>query len=90
MFIDPSARVYRMMEHMTRLTHESLKGFDIPNKPAGMVVVTENRKLMRKGMKRMLSGGMEYMGINNNNQDVWYWGFDKPSFPEGKGPETKD
>jgi hypothetical protein len=55
-----------------------------------MVVVTENRKLMRKGMKRMLSGGMEYMGINNNNQDVWYWGFDKPSFPEGKGPETKD
>ena len=91
MFIEPSARVFGMMEYMTQLTHLSLKKISIPNKPDGMVVVTENQKLMRKGMKRMLRrSGLEYIGINNNNQDVWYWGFDKPSFPDGKGPQAED
>lgn len=82
MFIQPNDRVYGMMEYMTQMTHEALKNMDIPNKPDGMVIITENIKLMRKGMKRMLGrSGLEYIGINNSNQDVWYWGFDKPSFP---------
>jgi hypothetical protein len=88
MFIQPSDRVFGMMEYMTQLTHQSLKDADIPNKPDGMVVVTENTKLMRKGMKRMLRrSNLEYIGVNNNNQDVWYWGFDKQSFPRNSENE---
>lgn len=81
MFIQPVDRVYGMMEFMTQLTHESLKPVSIPNKPEGMVVITENPKLMRKGMRRMLAkSGLEYVGKDKQQQDIWYWGFDKPSF----------
>ncbi|NOY17759.1 MAG: hypothetical protein GXP23_12735 [Gammaproteobacteria bacterium] len=85
MFIEPGSRVYGMMEFMTQMTHESLKNFNMPDKPEGMIVITENPKLMRKGMRRMLArSGLEYIGKDNSQQDTWYWGFDKPSLPGRK------
>lgn len=83
MFIDPADRVYGMMKFMVQITHETLKNIDLANKPDGMVVITENAKLMRKGMYRMLErGGMDYIGKDNRQQDIWYWSFNKPSFIE--------
>ena len=85
MFIQPADRVYGMMEFMTQMTHQSLKDFNMQNKPDGMVVITENPKLMRKGMQRMLArSGLEYIGKDAQQQDIWYWGFDKPSLPGRK------
>ena len=78
MFIQPSDRVFGMMSSMTGDTYEFLKNHSMPNKPAGLVLVTENKKLMRKGMRKVIKGlGFVYIGEDNQQQDVWLGKFEE-------------
>lgn len=72
MFIEPSHRRPGMMRHITNSTRDYLKQLSIPNKPGNMVIVTENPKLMRPGLRRMLrSNGYVYLGKTPQQLDVW-------------------
>lgn len=54
-------------------TRNLLGAFRHPDaEPAGMLIVTENRKLMRPGLKRLLERhGYEYRGRERRGLDVW-------------------
>jgi hypothetical protein len=52
LFIRPGDRVYGMMKYMTAVTRDYLRDRPGADKPLGVVVITENRKLMRPGIKR--------------------------------------
>jgi len=76
MFIEPGSRVYGMMIFFTDKTYEFLRAYEMPNKPAGLVIITENRKLMRKGTSRALRRlGFEFIGKDQQQQDIWLGGF---------------
>lgn len=71
MFIQPSDRVAELMRVMTNATYDILRACNVPDKPAGMVFVSENRKLMRAGMRRkLLVHGYEFVGQNDRGQDI--------------------
>lgn len=74
MFIGPAHRVHGMMEFMTARTRDFLR--DRENAPAeqcdGVIVITENTKLMRPGIKRRLRHiGFQYAGKNPKGLDIW-------------------
>ena len=72
MFVQPGDRDYGLTRLITVKTYEFLKQYQVEHKPAGLVIVTENRKLMRKGMRRLLArNGFEYVGQDRRGQDVW-------------------
>jgi len=72
MFIRPPDRVPGMMRHMTALTRDHLRGLDVPDKPRGVIIVTENPKLMRRGMRRVLERlEFTYVGATAKGQDIW-------------------
>ena len=61
-----------MMRFMTQKAWRLLRGMEITNKPWGLVIVTENRKLMRRGMCEMLKkSGYQLLGLNDKQQHVW-------------------
>ena len=72
LFIRPGDRVYGMMKYMTAATRDYLRDRADPGKPLGVVVITENRKLMRRGIKREFrridfrSAGKTPLGL-----DIW-------------------
>ncbi len=71
MFIQPADRVAELMRVMTNTTYDLLRARQIPDRPAGMVFVSENRKLMRRGMRRkLLTHGYEFIGQNKLGQDI--------------------
>ena len=72
MFIQPADRVPGMMRFMTIKAYEILKEFEMDDKPLGIVIVTENQKLMRRGMRALL-GRMGYRnaGTDHRGLDVW-------------------
>jgi hypothetical protein len=72
MFIQPPDRVPGMMRVMTLWAFEVLRDAAMPNRPAGMVIMTENPKLMRRGMRAMIErGGWRHLGQSRQRQDVW-------------------
>lgn len=72
MFIQPADRVPGMMRFMTVKAYEILKDCEMDNKPAGIVIVTENEKLMRPGMRALLGRiGYEPVGTDHRGLDVW-------------------
>ena len=72
MFIQPGDRVYGMMAFVTAATRDFLRDLDVPNKPVGVVIITENRKIMRKGMRRVLQRiGFTLVGKTHAGLDVW-------------------
>ena len=72
MFVQPGDRDYGLTKLITVQTYDFLKQYQVENKPAGLVIITENRKLMRKGLRRLLSRiGFEYVGQDRQGQDVW-------------------
>ena len=78
MFIQPNYRRPGMMRKVTEVTGSYLKALDLFNKPAGLVIVTENPKLMRPGMRRVITRlGYEYMGKTKQNLDLWKSDFQK-------------
>lgn len=76
MFIRPDDRVPGMMRFITLRTRDALQAEYAPGQPLGMVIVTENPKLMRPGMKRMFArNGFKYLGRGPRGNDLWLSAF---------------
>jgi hypothetical protein len=73
MFLRCEHRRPHLMREGTNAARDFLRGFRHPHaNPAGMLIVTENRKLMRPGMKRYLERhGYQYRGRDPRGLDVW-------------------
>ena len=72
MFIQPEDRIPGMMWEVTTRTFEVLQAHPVPGKPPGIIIVTENPKLMRPGMKRSFERhGWTYLGRGPRNNDLW-------------------
>jgi len=73
MFLRPEHRRPHLMRAVTNATRDYLRNFRYPDaEPAGMLIVTENRKLMRPGLKHLLERhGYEYRGRERRGLDVW-------------------
>jgi hypothetical protein len=72
MFIQDNHRRAGMMRQITRATYDYLQQLPVENKPLGMIIVTENSKLMREGVRRMLvRHGCIYLGKTPRNLDMW-------------------
>lgn len=71
MFIRPADRIPGMWQFIIRDAYDHLKELAIPNKPIGILMVTENPKLMRKGARRMLEHiNFQFTGKNQHGQDI--------------------
>jgi hypothetical protein len=73
MFLRPEHRQPCLMREVANGTRDFLRTFRHPRaEPVGMLIVTENRKLMRAGIKRYLSRhGYDYRGRTPGRLDVW-------------------
>jgi len=72
MFIRAADRVPGMMRFMTALTRDHLRDLEAQDKPRGVIIVTENPKLMRRGTRRTLERiGFTYVGATAKGQDIW-------------------
>ncbi|MEA3274759.1 MAG: hypothetical protein U9Q81_05585 [Pseudomonadota bacterium] len=72
MFVQPGDRVYGLMRFMTVRAWDVLSQTPMENKPAGVAIVTENRKLQRRGMVAMFEAeGWERVGGDAQGRDVW-------------------
>ncbi len=80
MFIHPMHHQMRLMTFMTMQTWLHLKE-QHKDKAQGMIIVTENKKLMKKGFvkyfKKIL--GFQYFGKNEYQQDIWILDFNQDS-----------
>ncbi|MDP2430661.1 MAG: hypothetical protein Q8O33_01375 [Pseudomonadota bacterium] len=83
MFLRKEDRVPYLMWAVTDATRDHLRDYDAPPpKPLGMLIVTENRKLMRPGMRRSFQRhNYHYRGKTARGLDVWLAPFDQPSSP---------
>ena len=78
MFIHPDHRVAGMMRAVTKAT----RCFFNDNQPLretarGMIICTENRKLMRPGMREVFQRSVwNYVGKDQRGFDVWMFRFD--------------
>ena len=74
MFIAPAHRIHGMMEHMTAMTRDFLRARNSASaqRHGGVVVITENPKLMRPGIKRRFRHiGFQHAGRNPAGLDIW-------------------
>lgn len=72
MFIHVNHRRTGMMRRIVEATRYYLEELQIENKPLGMIIVTENPKLMREGVRQMLvRHGYIYLGKTPQNMDMW-------------------
>lgn len=79
MFIQPGDRIPGMMSFITGAARNYLRGhaaaLDSENRPRGLVIVAENPKLMRPGMRRIFEDiGYQYAG-SRNGQGTWKFDF---------------
>lgn len=66
---------------MLSLALAFLKLYPHPRRPAGLAIVTENPKLMRRGAMAILTAlGLHRLGRNPRGNDVWYVNFDGSRF----------
>ncbi len=86
MFLRASDRVPYLMLAVLNGTRDFLRKFAHPTlKPEGMVLVTENRKLMRPGVRKLLARhGYQYWGKTVWGDDVW-----AVEFGDSEGPPRK-
>jgi hypothetical protein len=79
MFLRPEDRVPYLMRAVTNATRDLLRGFPHPGGPvAGMLIETENRKLMRPGIRRYFERhGYVYRGRSRRGLDLWLAPFDQ-------------
>ncbi len=76
MFIRPADRVPKLMTFVTQKNLYCLNDYKMPNKPLGVVIVTENRKLMGPGVIREFKKiGMKLLGKDPRGLDVWHYSF---------------
>jgi hypothetical protein len=73
MFLRQQDRTPYLMRAVTNATRDFLRDFDHPQiQAAGMLIVTENGKLMRAGIRRYFERhGYRYRGRNRKGLDVW-------------------
>jgi hypothetical protein len=73
MFLRREHRQPYLMREVTNGTRDFLRGFRHPRAdPAGMLIVTENRKLVRAGIRRCLARhGYDHRGRTPAGLDVW-------------------
>ncbi len=83
MFLREADRVPYLMLAVLNGTRDFLRRFEHPTlKPEGMLLVTENRKLMRPGLRRLfVRHGYQYWGKTAWGDDVWAVEFGKPESP---------
>lgn len=81
MFLRPRDRVPQLMTTVTDGTRDFLRGFDHPQaQVAGLLIVAENRKLMRPGLRRTFERhGYQYRGTTPQGQDLWLAEFPPPA-----------
>jgi hypothetical protein len=79
MFLHPADRVPFLMRAVTNATRDLLRGLPHPGGPvAGMLIETENRKLMRPGIRRYFERhGYLYRGRTGRGLDLWLAPFDQ-------------
>ena len=71
-FIQAPHRVFGMMRFMTMKAWRMLRDLEMPDKPGGVVIITENTKLMRRGMVTLFeSRGWQRVGRTQQQLDVW-------------------
>ncbi len=78
-FIRPHDRgVFGLRRFMSLQARQFLKEYRNPQgETQGVVIVNENRKLSRKGAKRMLErDGWTFWGVGPKGFDVWFVNFD--------------
>jgi len=73
MFLRKRDRVPYLMMGVAAATRDFLRTFRHPEvQAAGIIYVTENRKLMRAGMRKLLARhGYRYWGTTADAEDVW-------------------
>lgn len=78
MFLRRQDRVSYLMRTVAIATRDFLHDFEHPQaRPEGMLIVTENPKLMRSGIRRYFErNGCLYCGKTLRGQDVWVAEFD--------------
>ncbi len=77
MFIQPADRVPELMRQVTNTTFDVLRNLRRPGDPEGLLIVSENPKLMRPGMRRKFQRhGYIRIGHNDQGQDVILRRFD--------------
>lgn len=78
MFLHKDDRVPFLMREISLATYRLLRDYPWQEQqPAGMIIVTENRKLMRPGMHRyFLRYGLSYRGKTQGGKDVWHASFE--------------
>ena len=75
-FIQPADRVFGLMRFMTMTAWEALRDDSMQDKPVAVVIISENKKLMRPGMVALLkSRDWQLIGKTSQQQDVWYKAF---------------
>jgi hypothetical protein len=78
MFIQPGDRIYGMMRLVPIRTRDFLRDEMPEPKPCGLVIITENPKLMCKGMRRTFARhGFEFVGKDQGGLDVWIFRFEQ-------------
>ena len=77
MYIEPGHRRTRMMLRVALATRELLRNLEGELRLPGMVIVTENPKLMRRGAQRLFQrNGCRHLGRTPQRQDVWLTAFE--------------
>lgn len=75
-FVRPRDRVYKLAHRTLLETRRLLEELKSPRKPRGLVIVAENQKLMRKGMRRFLEGhGFRLEGWTATGEGIWKYDF---------------
>jgi len=77
-FVRPAHRgVWGLPRRMLARAIEALRSHPHPDHPLGMIAITENERLMRKGAAAVIERmGMHRVGRNAQGQDVWCVRFD--------------
>jgi hypothetical protein len=85
MFLRAEDRVPYLMRVVTNATRDLLRDFAHPEgSMAGMLIETENRKLMRPGIRRYFERhGYRYRGRSHRGLDLWIAPFDGPDRAAG-------
>lgn len=80
MFIRPRDRHVQVARALLRAAVEALRVRPTDRVVAGVMLVTENRKIMRRGPRRILAGlGWQAAGKDRRGLDVWTFEFGKPA-----------
>jgi hypothetical protein len=90
MYLRPEDRVPYLMREVTNRSRDLLRaGEHLQGPVAGMLIETENRKLMRRGIRRYFARhGYVYKGRNRRGLDLWLAPFPTADTPAAQRNRT--